>query len=428
MTDGIRTDQRHFADLLLRGGPVYTVDSGDSVVGACAVRDGRIIGTGGVPDLLHLVGPGTKVIDLQGKCLLPGLIDAHSHITGHGQDMAALDCKHGVASVADIVAKVRAAAAAAPKDTWIVGRGYDQKKLAEGRHPLRADLDQAAPDHPVALTRTCGHILACNSAALHLAGIDAGTPDPVGGEIDRDAAGVPTGVLRESACRPVHLLLAPALDALREAYIEACRDYNRHGITSSHDASGMSPLQIRTMIEAHNAGAAHLRTYMMMRFGAEGSAGDAAVQAGAVTGLGGAVIRMGPLKAMVDGSSSGPTAATRSPNASEPDRSGILYFSAEQLDALVAYGAAAGFQVTAHCVGDRAVGMMLDAIRRSGADAPARRHRIEHCAMLNPDYVRQIRQLGIVPVANPCFPGNSATGMCGTTGRSGEAGCFQCAP
>lgn len=405
MDGAIKTDKRHFADVFFRGGSVYTVDAHDTVVEACAVRGDRIIGTGRIAELLHLVGPETRVVDLDGRCLVPGLIDAHSHIVGHGLAMRSVDCKHDAASIEDIVRKVAAAAAAAPPGKWITGRGYNQNKLAERRHPNRHDLDGAAPSHPVALTRTCGHIIACNTAALRLAGIDASTPDPAGGEIDRDPAGEPTGILKESACRPLWEFLAGTLEGHKQGYLAACSDYLSLGITSAHDASGGDPVQVRAIVEAHNEGLAKLRTYMMLRFAAPGAAGDYALDAGLVSGMGGpgAQLRVGPLKAMVDGSSSGPTAATRDPYYVRADSRGILYYDQAQLTEAVTRGAGRGFQVTAHCVGDRAIEMMLRAIAETGPGAPARRHRIEHCAMLDPELIGQLKRLGVVPVANPSF-------------------------
>ncbi|MDP2873328.1 MAG: amidohydrolase [Bacillota bacterium] len=403
MSSGIRTDQRHFADVLFRGGSVYTVDAHDTVAEACAVRGYRIIGVGRLADLLHLVGPATRIVDLEGRCLVPGLCDAHSHIVGHGLTMRSVDCKHDVASVHDIVRKVAAAATAAPPGKWIAGRGYNQNKLAERRHPNRHDLDIASPDRPVALTRTCGHIVACNSLALRLAGIDASTPDPTGGEIERDEAGEPTGILKEAACRPLWEFLAGTLETHKDGYLAACRDYLSYGITSAHDASGGDPVQIRAIIEAHNEGRAKLRTYMMLRFAAPDAPGDSALRAGLVSGAGGTWLRVGPLKAMVDGSSSGPTAATREPYHVRPDTSGILYYNQEQLSEAVVRGAQGGFQVTAHCVGDRAIEMMLSAIALTGPEAPSRRHRIEHCAMLDPGLIAELKRLGVVPVANPAF-------------------------
>jgi predicted amidohydrolase YtcJ len=403
MSIGIRTDQRHFADVLFRGGSVYTVDANDAVTEACAVRGDRIIGTGMIADLLHLVGPETRIVDLDGRCLVPGLIDAHSHIVGHGLTMRAVDCKHDAETIERIGEKVAAAAAAAPPGKWITGRGYNQNKLAERRHPNRYDLDRAAPDHPVALTRTCGHIITCNSLALRLAGIDASTPDPPGGEIERDDAGEPTGVLKESACRPLWEFLAGGLETHRQGYLAACSDYLSYGITSAHDASGGDPVQIRAIVEAHHQGQAMLRTYMMLRFAAPGAAGDYALQSGLVTGMGGAELRVGPLKAMVDGSSSGPTAATRDPYHVRPDSRGILYYDQDQLSEAVGRGAAGGFQVTAHCVGDRAIEMMLRAIDLTGPGAVEMRHRIEHCAMLDHGLIAELKRLGVIPIANPAF-------------------------
>jgi hypothetical protein len=405
MGTGIKTDGRHFADVFFRGGSVYTVDRADRVVSACAVRGDRIVGVGAEAELLHLVGPDTRVVDVEGKCLVPGLIDAHSHIGGYGLVQSAVDCKNGVDTIEEIVRRVAAAAARLPAGEWVRGRGYNQNKLAEGRQPNRHDLDRATADHPVALTRTCGHILACNSLALKLAGIDATTPEPEGGEIGRDEAGQPTGVLKEAACRPVYEFAAAGLDRQVDGYLRACEAYLAYGITSGHDASGGDPVQVRAMIEASHSGRAKLRTYLMLRIGAPGAPGDAVIPTGLVTGLGGPRIKLGPLKAMVDGSSSGPTAATREPYHSNPKSSGILYFGQAELYRMISAGANAGYQVTAHCVGDRAVEMMLRAIAGTGTreSVAGRRHRIEHCAMLDAGLIRTIRELGVVPIANPCF-------------------------
>jgi len=405
MAYGVRTDQRHFADVLFRGGPVYTVDPNDRVVEACATRYDRIIGCGKLADLLHLVGPDTRIVDLEGKCLVPGLVDAHSHIVGQGLAMEAIDCKHDLPALDDLLARVAAAARSAPAGTWLLGRGYNQNKLGERRHPERRDLDRAAPDHPVALTRTCGHIMACNSRALDLAGISALTPDPPGGTILRDADGEPTGVLLESACRPVQELITPTVTGYRRAYQAACREYLSLGITSAHDASGSDPSQVRAMVQGHDQDQVKLRTYMMLRLASSGpAAGNAALQSGMVSGLGGPGLRVGPLKIMLDGSSSGPTAATREPYASRPGYSGILYHDQHELNSLVKQGIDAGFQMTAHCVGDRAIAMMLRAItENSDGRGDGRRHRIEHCAMLDEQLIAAIRSLGVVPVANPSF-------------------------
>ena len=400
---GVKTDRRHFADILFRGGPVYTVDRRFTVAGACAVRGERILGTGDEAELLHLVGPETEVVDLADGCLLPGLIDAHSHIVAYGLTMDNVDCKRGVGCVEDIVGAVAAAARGRPPGEWVLGRGYDQKKLRGGRHPRRGDLDRAAPDHPVVLARTCGHIVACNSAALRLAGIDATTPDPPGGRIERDERGEPTGILQEAATGAVWRLLRPSVAGYRGAYARACGDYFRHGITSTHDASGGDPGQVRAIVVEQDAAQPRVRTHLMLRLGPEGAAGEAAMRAGLVTGLGGSGARVGPLKLMVDGSSSGPTAATRRPYASDPGDQGILYYDQATLDETVARGAAAGFQMTAHAVGDRAVEMMLRAFAGLGPEVAAARHRIEHCAMLDDELVALIRRLGVVPVANPGF-------------------------
>ena len=215
------------------------------------VRDGRIAAVGG-DDVASGARAGARRIDLGGRTLVPGFIDAHAHIWKIGHLLTTMLDLRGVDSVESIVARVAAFRARRPAGSWILGRGYNEATMAEGRAPTRHDLDRAAPDQPVVLTRTCGHIYAVNSAALAAAGITAATAPPVGGEIGRDLAGVPTGLLHETAMGLVtRVLPPPSADDYEQMIVAALRHQRSLGITSSSDC-GVAPalLDVYRVVDA----------------------------------------------------------------------------------------------------------------------------------------------------------------------------------
>ncbi|MEZ4415799.1 MAG: amidohydrolase [Gemmatimonadota bacterium] len=226
------------ADLILLGGRVITVDASDRIVEAVAVRGERIVAVGTNDEVAALAGPQTVRVELDGRAVTPGLLDAHAHFNGGAVDrMFVLDLSYPtVGSVEDIVAAVAAQAERLPSGTWIQGRGWDEGKLKELRLPTAADLDRAAPDHPVWITQTMGHYGTANHRALELAGVTAGSPDPPGGTIDRDVSGRPTGVLKESAQGLVRRLI-PEFDAaqVRQGMAALADAFNAEGMTGLKD-------------------------------------------------------------------------------------------------------------------------------------------------------------------------------------------------
>jgi predicted amidohydrolase YtcJ len=187
------------ADLVLTGGKIITMDAKDSVVQAIAVRGGRIVQVGTRAQIRQLVGPTTRVVELEGRAVTPGLIDAHAHVVDSGLSELFEIKLSDTRRMQDIIDRVAERAAAAKPGAWIVGSGWDEGKLAERRYPTAAELDRAAPDNPVWLRNTTGHYGVANSAALKLAGISASTPAPAAGVIEHGADGRPTGILKESA-------------------------------------------------------------------------------------------------------------------------------------------------------------------------------------------------------------------------------------
>jgi predicted amidohydrolase YtcJ len=232
------------ADRILVGGRILTVDAGDRIAEALAIRDGRIVAVGSTAEIERLAGPATERIDLRGRAATPGLIDAHAHFSQGGLlRLTNLDLSYPqVKSIADVTARVAARAASAKRGEWILGRGWDEGKFAERRTVVAADIDRASQGRPAWLVNTTGHYGVANSAALAIAGVTRETPDPPGGVIDRDAAGAPTGVLKETAMALVTRHLPKAgPDTMREAIRGMAREFNRECMTAVKDPGiGMS--------------------------------------------------------------------------------------------------------------------------------------------------------------------------------------------
>jgi len=226
------------ADRVLLNGKVLTVDARDSIAEAIAIRDGRIVAVGTTAEIEALAGPDTDRIDLHGLTATPALLDAHLHLSSGGLlRLTQADLSFPMTrSIADVTALVAERAASAAEGEWLLGRGWDEGKLAERRYILAADLDPVSGTHPAWLAHTMGHYGTANSAALRLAGIDRDTPDPPGGVIDRDENGEPTGVLKESAMRRVTRLIPPPDPGQMRAAIAAMADeLNRECMTGAKD-------------------------------------------------------------------------------------------------------------------------------------------------------------------------------------------------
>lgn len=395
------------ASWIFHGGPVVTVDGQNAVEEALAIAGNRILYVGNKDGAMSFRGPSTEVIDLKGRTLTPGLVESHCHMLSYGTNELGVNLKYpNVKSIADIQAALKRKAAETPPGHWIRGWGYDHSKLVENRHPDRWDLDEVSTVHPIVVSRTCGHIVAVNSLALAKAGLTDSTPDPPGGKFER-RDGQLTGVAYESAQALVRGSSRYSNADLRKA-LKVCNDFwLRHGFTTSVDAGSIAP-RFEVLEEALAAGEVKLRIHMMITV--DGPSVLERWLEALSSGFRERVNRsgragIGPLKVFIDGSSSGPTAATRQPYTSNPSDSGMLYMGQEELDFLIERGHAAGCQVTCHAVGDRAIEMMLTSIERAQAKHPRSdsRHRIEHCAICPPDLQRRILQLGVVPIAQPVF-------------------------
>ena len=230
-------------DVILTSGHILTEDARGSVVEAVAIRAGRLVAVGTNAQIKAMARKATRVIDLHGHTVTPGLIDAHAHLASGGMDhLRSLDLST-VSSIVEIRRKVAERAAQLHPGEWLTGAGWDEAKLAEKRYITVADLDDVAPQNPVWLEHTTGHYGAANSAALRLAKIDRTTPDPVAGTIQHNADGAPTGVLKELAQNLVQKLIPPpTLEQWRQAILENVQLMHQEGMTAVKDPD-LSPIE-----------------------------------------------------------------------------------------------------------------------------------------------------------------------------------------
>ena len=390
------------ADIIFTNGTIYTIDRANPRAEAMATFRDRILAVGSADDINALKGPETKVIDLGGRVLMPGLNDNHCHPPMYGANLQLVDATaQSVSSIAEIMERFGAAAADAAPDTWIRGWGYDDTRVAEMRHPTRHDLDAVVGDRPAYLTRTCGHIGVASSAALRLAGITRDTPNPQGGEIDHDADGEPTGVLRETAQGLVREHIpTPTKDDIKRNLIVAGKKYLSMGITSWADASIRTSDELMAYQELREAGELPMRTYTMMLID---DTLDALSALGIKTGFGDEWLRLGHLKIFADGALGSRSALMLEPYNNEPENYGIAVRSKENIRDLIRTAAANGIASCIHAIGDAANRLLLDIFEEARADnlGLGLRQRIEHAQVLTATDIGRFAQLGVIPSMQP---------------------------
>ncbi len=396
------------ADLILHGGRIWCGRAEGSVE-AVAVWQGKVLATGGNADILGLKGPQTEVIDLQGRFACPGLIDNHLHLVSTGIAMGWVDATPATApTLAALTKQISDRAATTPKGGWVRARGYDQVKLDIGRHPTREELDAAAPDHPVLLTRACGHVSVANSMALALSGITEETPVPDGGVIGL-TAGRLNGFLAENA---QNLVKAAMPEATLEEVIDGIERGGKHllsfGITSCMDAA-----------VGHVAGFAEIQAYEMAKLSGRlpvrvwltllGDPGVSIVEdcwrAGLISGVGDDMLRVGGVKIFLDGSAGGRTAWMTRPYEGEPDNIGVQMLPDETVESIVRDCHDRGYQMACHAIGDGAIEQLTTAYEKALAanPDPDRRHRVEHCGYSTPAQNARMQAAGILPAPQMAF-------------------------
>ncbi len=358
------------ADLVLTGGKVAIADEAFSIHETIVVRDGRVLAVGGAE--LADRYDATRTVDLGGRLVVPGFNDSHTHIRGNARrhiDLA------GTESIAEIQALIRAKIAELGEGEWITGYGWSEDELAEGRRPLRPDLDEAAPDNPVLLTRAGGHSAVANSLALALAGVDRSTPQPEGGVIEYDESGELNGVIRERQGIVGRLVPDATPEELRETHVQALRDQLALGITSVVQA-GETPEGFARWESIYEEFGGELpRAAVQIRW----VGADELAAFGRRSGDGDHRLRVGGIKVLVDGGFTGPAAYTIEPYRGRGDYRGLLNVPEDELRQLVHEAHALGWQLGFHAIGDAAIELTVDAF----VDALQRNPRDDHRHYLN---------------------------------------------
>ncbi|HET9454381.1 MAG TPA: amidohydrolase [Gemmatimonadaceae bacterium] len=384
------------ADLIVVNARIHTVDEGRPRAEALAVRNGRVQFVGSRRGAEVLRGPQTRVVDLAGATVIPGIADAHVHLLGLGQALRTVDLT-GTRSLDEVVSRIAARARELPAGTWITGRGWDQNDWPDTRLPAHETLTRAVPGHPVYVVRVDGHAAYVNAAALRIAGVTAETRDPSGGRIERAASGEPTGVLVDAAMGLVSRRIPPmSRDQVRDATLAAIREVNRLGLTSVHDA-GVDAATVDVYEELARAGNYSLRNYVMIR--QDDSTLARYFRRGPQSALYDGRLWIRAIKISADGALGSRGAALLDPYSDEATHSGLILTSGERIRDVAARALRAGFQLNVHAIGDRGNRVVLDAFEAALRDAPAADHRfrVEHAQILHHDDIPRFAQLDVIP-------------------------------
>lgn len=432
---------RGAADLIYSGGDVVTVSTSQPQAEAVAVRKGVIVGVGRRADVLKAwQGPRTRLIDLAGRALIPGFVDAHSHMAQHEATWGLPNLNPppvgAVGSIEDIVAVLKQYIVdhQVPPGGLVLGNGYDESLMREGRHPTRADLDRVSTVHPVVAVHTSGHLLAVNSQALAMVKYTRDTPDPAGGVIQRDANGELTGVVEELAAMPFMLLLKPHDRATQLKNFDEIQDYYlSHGVTTAQDGISM-PSDLALMREASRLGMLKLDLVSYPRWnqfndvlegkrtlavdihapgtvgadvlGAPVNAGTAAISRKGRTQVGvyQRRLKIGGIKITSDGAPVAKTAYLTQPYLKPPhgmpaDYKGYPSVAQDELDRWFDLAWRHNIQLLVHCNGDAAADQMILAARRAIARHGQKELRpvMIHAQFVRQDQLDAMKELGITP-------------------------------
>jgi len=386
------------AERLLRHGVFHTVSAAGTVEGSLAIRGGRIVYLGSDAGAAAFVGPRTEIVDLGGRAVTPGLIDAHSHLAGYALDLAHVDLR-GAATFEEVVDRVRAAAAKLPPGQWVLGRGWDQNRWPGKQLPTHDQLSRAVPEHPVFLERVDGHAALLNARAMELDGITRDTADPAGGRYLRDASGLPTGVVVDRAKEAVkERLPEPSLAQFVPLLRDAARRCVAVGLTTVTDM-GVGSSQLAAYDAARADSGLPLRVALFL------SDSDALLADWFARG-----IRLDPearlqvrgVKMYADGALGSRGAALVEPYRDDPGNMGLLVTPGDHMADVARRAKAAGFQVAVHGIGDRGNLVALDALERAlGGPHPELRWRLEHAQVLRLQDIARLARLGIIASMQP---------------------------
>jgi len=389
---------------------IVTMDPAYPRAEAVAVRTGRIAAVGTVDACRAAVDPDAATHDLRGACLLPGFIDTHLHPIPLIYYRMNADLRD-VASIPDLVSRLRAQAARTPRDKWVIGVQFDENATPGLRVPTRHDLDTACPDHGVLVFKHDGHTVIANSRAIAAAGLSARTPDPDGGSIDREPGGFPAGPFRETAAAlPLAAMPLPDMDGFADGAVATFNELTRYGITSAgvivqSGAEGPAGAQGAFDIALLQA---LLDQVPIPLYAFVIAAETAPIEACRQTPLhdpDGRGHRVGGMKLYADGTFGSCTACMRAPFSDRPDTRGFMTIDADDLYRRMVAVHTGGLQLAIHAIGDEANGRCVELFTRLLREHPRadHRHRLEHASLLDAATIDAIARLGVVVSTQPMF-------------------------
>jgi predicted amidohydrolase YtcJ len=390
-------DTRLEVDTILHNGKIATIDARLSIASAVAVTGDRIVAVGGEEILGEYVADNT--VDLAGRFVMPGFIDSHTHLRGRPQRFIDLT---KTTSIEEIKGLVRDKADELGSGEWVTGYGWSEDFMAELRRPLRADLDEAAPDNPVMLTRAGGHSAVFNSAALRRAEVDANTPQPEGGVIETGDDGQLNGVIRERQEIVAHLIPEPEFEEVREDLIAVLREQLSMGITSFTHATGSNESYPEwEYIYGQHRGTLPRGSIQVFWEGPEAMAAF-----GKKSGDGDEHLRVGPIKIFVDGGFTGPAAYTKAPYKGEAEFRGKLSIDPGELATTISELNEAGWQTGIHAIGDAAIELVVDELALALDETPRvdHRHYLNHFTVMpSSESMAKMAEYGVAITQQPNF-------------------------
>lgn len=373
---------------------VGLVDASPQRATAIAVGGHQIVAIGDDATILRRKHAGTRLFDLKGAFVMPGINDAHVHLAAAGQTKLGVDLT-GCTSLAEMLSRVSAAAERALPGQWLLGGGWDHTLWSNQTLPTRQDLDTVSRGQPAFLVRVDGHIAVANSAALALSGVTNLTPSPPGSQLDHDAGGDLTGIVREAPAQNLirQHIPPPTPELRRRAILLALTDAAANGVTSVQDNSDWEDFLVYQQLERENRLTVRITEWLRFDDPVKLLLAHRAAQPDDDRWL-----HTGMLKGFMDGSLGSRTAALLLPYADDPGNSGLPRYDQAQLDAMTKERAAAGFQIGFHAIGDRAVEMALNAF---ACTSPAMRDRIEHSQVVESGDIPRYKALGVIASMQP---------------------------
>ncbi|HYE80748.1 MAG TPA: amidohydrolase [Clostridia bacterium] len=374
---------------------------------AVAVSGEKIAALGNTSDILGLCDPNTEIIDLEGRCLLPGFNDSHMHLILHGLSNDKIDLR-GLTSIDEIINAGREFLEKEDKKAgeWISGYSFDQNLFSEKVFPQKEDIDKISDKHPVLIDRVCGHVAVANSLALKTVGVTKHTVIE-GGVIDKDKYGNPTGVLREAALDWFKSYIPkPDAEKLKNIIRRTSREALALGLTSLH-TNDADTTDYAAIFEAYQSlakeGELAIRIYEEVQV-TKPEELERFLNAGIGAGYGDDYFRTGNIKLFLDGSLGAGTAGLREAYSDDPENRGVFVHTQVKIDELVEIAHKAGMQIACHAIGDGAVEQFINAVEKAVKNEPKQlRHRIVHCQIADMDLFKRMAQLGIAADIQPAF-------------------------